>query len=95
VAVGVVGAGIFGCSALRDYGELRAAYRHFADLTRGSADLRTLFVAEAMQNIQRINLFADGVWALLSGIIAAIGLHGLCAARRGESPGGECGCEAE
>ncbi len=31
-----------------------------------------------MQNIHRINLFADGTWFLLAGVIFAIGLHGLC-----------------
>jgi hypothetical protein len=38
----------------------------------------TLFVAEAQQNIHRINLFADVVWALLGAIVGAIGIHGLC-----------------
>jgi hypothetical protein len=36
----------------------------------------TLFKANAAQMTQRINLFADGTWTLLSGILAAIGLHG-------------------
>ncbi|HVF84450.1 MAG TPA: hypothetical protein VM821_00600 [Abditibacteriaceae bacterium] len=41
--------------------------------------MSVLFVAEANQNIHRVNLFADVVWALLGAILAAIGLHGLCA----------------
>jgi hypothetical protein len=27
--------------------------------------------------IHRINVFADGVWTLLSAILAAIGIHGI------------------
>jgi len=64
--------------ALRDWAELQRAYTHFARIANTSSDMRTLFVAESKQNIHHINLFADGVWALLGAGIAAIGIHGLC-----------------
>jgi hypothetical protein len=72
------GIAVFGYYALRDWDSLQKAYNHFADLVKAGSNLETLFVAEAQQNIHRINLFADGVWTLLSFIIGAIGLHGVC-----------------
>ncbi len=64
--------------ALVDWDLLQRAYANFAKLTETSSDLPQLFIAEARQNIHRINLFADGVWALLGAVVAAIGIHGLC-----------------
>lgn len=64
--------------ALLDWAELQKAYTHFAEVARTSKEISTLFVAESRQNIHRINLFADVVWALMGAILAAIGLHGLC-----------------
>lgn len=69
---------MFGYYALMDWITLQEAYGYFANTIQAKPSLETLFVAEAQQNIHRINLFADGVWTLLSGILAAIGLHGLC-----------------
>ena len=73
---------IFGYYALVDWNALQQAYNYFANVVQGKSDLETLFVAEAQQNIHRINLFADGVWTLLSAIIASIGLHGICTISR-------------
>lgn len=72
-------AGVIGFSyfALIDWNTLQTAYQVFADAVQASSSLEKLFVAEAQQNIHRINLFADGVWTLLSAILAAIGLHGI------------------
>jgi hypothetical protein len=78
VLTGIAGAAIFGYVALKDWALLRAAYREFDTVALNSTDMSSLFVTEARQNIHRINLFADGVWTLLSAILAAIGLHGLC-----------------
>lgn len=64
--------------ALLDWRILQTTQTHFQDVAAHSKDLSVLFVAEANQNIHRINLFADVVWALLGAILAAIGLHGLC-----------------
>ena len=49
--------------------------------------MSVLFVAEARQNIHRINVFADVVWALLGAIVAAIGIHGLCISHQRQSVG--------
>lgn len=73
---GIAGVVVFGNSALTDWEQLRVDYRAYEEVLRSTNDLSTLFKAEAAQNIQRINLFADGVWTLLSGILAAIGLQG-------------------
>jgi hypothetical protein len=75
---GVLGVLIFGYYALADWHNLQQAYIPFAKAIQSKSSLETLFVVEAMQNIQRINLFADGVWTLLSLIIASIGIHGIC-----------------
>lgn len=81
VLPGLVGVVVFGYYALADWSALQAAYRHYAQVAVNSPDLRAVFVAEAQQNIHRINLFADGVWALLSALLGAVGLHGLCQRR--------------
>lgn len=64
--------------ALQDWAALQRNYADFTRIAQSAAPLREVFVAESMQNIHRINLFADVVWALLGAIVAAIGIHGLC-----------------
>ncbi len=63
--------------ALLDWRELQASDAAFrAAIPR--ADLKTLFVLEARQNVHRVNLFADVVWALLcalGSVICALGLR--------------------
>lgn len=78
VIVGSAGAVICGLYALQDWAALQDAYHSFGQVARNSPSETALFAAEAAQNIHRINLFAEGVWALLSAILAAIGVHGLC-----------------
>ena len=77
VAPGVFGFAFCMFYALQDWAALQKTYAAFAHLAAGNAPLRAVFVADAMQNAHRINLFADVVWALLSAIIAAIGIHAL------------------
>jgi|GEM_PF-791508 hypothetical protein len=78
VLPGAAGVLVFGYFALVDWAALQDAYAHYRQVAASdAADLRAVFVAEAQQNIHRVNLFADGVWTLLSAILAAIGLHGL------------------
>jgi hypothetical protein len=62
----------------QDWAALSRAYAHFERLAASGADLRSLFVAEARQNVFRLNRFAEGVGVLLGAILAAIGPHGLC-----------------
>ena len=83
VVPGVAGLAIFGHFAWKDWANLQIAYREYARVIANSSDISVLFVAEAQQNIHRINLFADGVWTLLSDILAAIGIHGLCISPKG------------
>jgi ABC-type polysaccharide transport system permease subunit len=78
VLPGVVGILIFGYYALIDWNSLQKAYQYFSDVVQSSPSMEKLFIAEAQQNIHRINLLADGVWTLLSAILAAIGLQGIC-----------------
>lgn len=82
VSLGAVGVAVFGYWALVDWSALQTAYAHYAQVAGSSTDLRAVFVAESQQNLHRINRFADGVWTLLSAILAAIGLHGIVGARR-------------
>lgn len=76
VVPGVAGVIIFGYSALQDWDQLQIDYQHYQQTFRTSVDLAVLLKAESAQNIHRVNLFADGVWVLLSAILGAIGLHG-------------------
>lgn len=77
VLPGLLGIAVFGYYALVDWEALMRTYARYEQVVRSHGDLRAVFIAEADQNIHRINLFADGVWTLLSAIPAAIGLHGL------------------
>lgn len=79
VLPGTIGVVIFFYYALVDWAALQKAYANYSQVVASGADLRAVFVAESAQNIHRINLFAEGVWALLAAILAAIGLHGIVA----------------
>lgn len=79
---GVIGMLIFGWYALVDWQTLQLAYAHFERVAGGSHDLAAIAIAEAKQNIHRVNLFADGAWVLLCAILAAIGGHALYVGRR-------------
>ena len=81
VVPGVAGVIIFGYFSLKDWDSLQIAYREYARVIADSSDISALFVAEAQQNIHRINLFADGTWTLLGAILSAIGVHGFCTER--------------
>jgi hypothetical protein len=61
-----------------DWAALRGADSRFEQLAQQNASLSALFIAEARENVHRINCFAEGIGVLLGGILAAIGLHGLC-----------------
>jgi hypothetical protein len=76
--VGLTAALVSGYFLLHDWAALQAAFAQFEKLAGRPASLNALFVAEARQNLYRLNCFADGVGVLLGGILAAIGLHGLC-----------------
>lgn len=77
IVPGIAGVIIFGHFALKDWDQLQIDYQAYKEVVQSSDDLPTLFKVEAAQNLHRINLFADGVWTLLSAILAAIGFHGL------------------
>jgi uncharacterized membrane protein len=77
VVPGVIGACIFGYYAIVDWVALQSSYAHYQLAAVHSKDISVLFVAESDQNIHRINLFADGVWVLLSWILAAIGVQAI------------------
>lgn len=78
VIPGLTGVFVFGYFALQDWDQLQRDYDYFTALIEQSSTLEALFVAEAQQNVHRINLMADGIWTLLSAILSAIGLHGIC-----------------
>ena len=65
-----------------DWNALQQTYLNFEELAQNAANMNVLFTAQAQQNIHRINLLAEGVWALQSATIAAIGIHGFCTSRR-------------
>ncbi|BCM90646.1 hypothetical protein IAD21_02503 [Abditibacteriota bacterium] len=65
--------------SLIDWHELQRADAGFRGMAlKPDTTMKTLFVLEARQNAHRINLFADGVWALLcamGGVVCALGLR--------------------
>ena len=79
---GIAGVAVFGHYAFQDWDQLQLDYAEFKRVVTATSDLSALFKANAAQTIQRINLFADGTWTLLSSILAAIGLHGLLTSDR-------------
>ncbi|MEQ8970784.1 MAG: hypothetical protein RIE73_10360 [Coleofasciculus sp. C1-SOL-03] len=59
--------------------ELERHHIYYQKLSQSpSSTMRDLSIAQAAENRHRINCFAEGVGVLLGGIIAAIGIHGLC-----------------
>jgi hypothetical protein len=76
--VGLTAALVSGYYLRHDWAALQSAFAQFEKLAGRPASLNSLFVAEARQNLYRLNCFAKGVGVLLGGILAAIGLHGLC-----------------
>ena len=74
---GIAGVVIFGFFTWRDWLSLRTDYSYFVALIEQRETLEALFVAEAQQNVHRLNFICNGTWTLLSAILAAIGLHGV------------------
>ena len=68
--LGLTGMAVCFYYAALDWRELQRAHAFFVSVA--GADLKTVFIAESKQNIHRINLFADGVWALLSAILSVL-----------------------
>jgi hypothetical protein len=76
--LGVIAVLVSGYYLLLDWAALREAYARFEIVAMRPAGLNALLVAEARQNVHRLNCFAEGVGVLLGAILAAIGMHGLC-----------------
>jgi len=76
--LGLVAVLVSGYYLCLDWAALRAADARFEQLAQQNAGLNALFIAEARESVHRLNCFAEGVGVLLGGILAAIGLHGLC-----------------
>jgi hypothetical protein len=76
--LGVAAALVSGYYLCLDWAALRAADARFEQLAQQHASLNALFITQARENVHRLNCFAEGVGVLLGGILAAIGLHGLC-----------------
>lgn len=62
-----------------DWAMLTASYQNYQKLAASPAStLRDLAIAEAAENRHRINCFAEGIGALLGGMIFSVGIHGIC-----------------
>jgi hypothetical protein len=65
-----------------DYAALIKAENYVTNLVEvGKVNDRQLEYAYHRTYIHRINVFADGTWGLLGGVIAALGIHGLVMVR--------------
>ena len=60
VAAGILGVVVFGAWSFKDWNALQKAYQEFEMVASQSHDLPIIAIAEAKQNIHRINLFAEG-----------------------------------
>jgi hypothetical protein len=85
VLPGAAAVGVCGRYLMLDWSALQRAFANFQRLEHGGAELRLLFVAHAYEQTYRMNCFADGVGVMLGAILAAIGLHGLCAPEPGSA----------
>lgn len=78
VLPGLAAVGVCGYFLFSDWTALSAAFSRFERVAAGNGDLRSVFIAQSLQQAYRINCFADGVGVLLGAILAAVGVHGLC-----------------
>ncbi|MEH1921169.1 hypothetical protein [Nostoc sp.] len=66
-----------------DYAALIKAERYVEKLVEvGKVNDRQLEYAYHRTYIHRINVFADGTWGLLGGVITALGIHGLVSIKK-------------
>ncbi|MBE9226040.1 hypothetical protein IQ264_11455 [Phormidium sp. LEGE 05292] len=79
VMPGVVASGISLYYLFPEWAVLDSSYKNYAKIARlKTTTINELSIAQAAENRHRINCFAEGVGVLLGGIIAAIGIHGIC-----------------
>jgi uncharacterized membrane protein YedE/YeeE len=82
VLIVLPGAALSGSSTyflLPDWAMLTVSHQNYQKLAASpTSTVRDLAIAEAAENRHRINCFAEGVGALLGGIIFSIGIHGIC-----------------
>jgi len=77
VAPGLLIAAVCAYYTLQDWGLSTKTYAAFERTAASSADIRAVFIAEARQNIYRINCFADGIGFLAGCLMSAIGITGI------------------
>jgi len=75
---GLAGTVLFVWLCWLDWQILKVEMATFTELAQRGAELRELVAAEGFQNVHRINVFCDLVCGLLSYLLCALGVHGLC-----------------
>ncbi|MGV3722304.1 MAG: hypothetical protein ACO1SX_15465 [Actinomycetota bacterium] len=78
VAPGVAAILVCGFYLFSDWAALNVAFARFERVASEGGDLRALFLAQSLDQVYRINCFADGVGVMLGAVLTAIGVHGLC-----------------
>ena len=82
VGVGLFAAWVSGYFLFPDWAALNAAWGRWEVAIASNADQRALLIAATQQAAYRTNCFAEGIGVLLGVLIAALGVHGLCARDR-------------
>ncbi len=78
VLPGLAAVVVSGYYLFQDWSALISAFGRFEKAAAAGADLRSLYVAGALDHVYRLNAFADGVGVMLGAVLFGIGIHGLC-----------------
>ncbi len=78
VAPGLLVTAVSGHYALQDWQQLQQAHARFRVSVAAGDSVRDLQIADAVQNMHRINLFAEVVWALQGMTLLGLGICTLC-----------------
>ncbi|MBD1810074.1 hypothetical protein H6F98_32195 [Microcoleus sp. FACHB-SPT15] len=79
VLPGLGASALSGYYLLPEWAALDAAYQRYRQVIESpSSTQKDVLITQTVQDIHRINCFAEGVGVLLGAVIFSIGIHGMC-----------------